>query len=229
MKVVAYVRVSTEEQAAEGLSLGAQRQQIEAYARLYELDVVGWYEDAGFSGSRRDRPALWAALAAVTLGNAEGLVVAKLDRLTRSLPHLLELMEEYFQRDVALMSVAEQLDPRTASGRLVMNILGSVAQWERETISERTKAALAWKRMNGEYTGGGVPYGFRVDHCGRLRRNMWEARAIDVARQLADGGASLRQIGKALTMDGMYPRGGGEWSAQQVKRLLENETNEGGA
>lgn len=226
MRAVGYIRVSTDEQAEHGVGVEAQRDRIAAYARLYDLELVNVLVDEGVSGSAAERPGLRMATNALEDGHAEALVVAKLDRLTRSLPHLLSLIDEYFGERFTLLSVAEQLDPRTASGRLVMNILGAVAQWERETISERTKAALAFKRSQGEYTGGGVPFGFRLDHAGRLRRNMWEARAIDEARAHAGRGLSLRQIGRALEADGFFPRASGRWRAKQVSRLLREDNHE---
>lgn len=227
MKVIGYVRVSTEEQADQGVSLAAQEERIHAYAKLYGLELVYMFREEGVSASTLERPKLQEALRSLESGAAEALVVAKLDRLTRSLPDLLALIGEYFSDSYALMSVAEQLDPRTASGRLVMNILGAVAQWELETISERTKAALKYKRDRGEYTGGGVPYGFKVSEDKTLVASPFEQAGIALAWRLRGEGRTLRDIGKELLLQGFPPRQGDAWSAQQVKRLLESGGNGG--
>jgi DNA invertase Pin-like site-specific DNA recombinase len=96
-------------------------------------------------------------------GEAEALLVVKLDRLTRSVVDLGTLVERYFAPGkAALLSVGEQIDTRSAAGRLVLNVLASVSQWEREAIAERTASAMQHKAKQGEYTGGQAPYGRRV-------------------------------------------------------------------
>src|SRR5437763_1016789 len=96
-------------------------------------------------------------------GAAEALLVVKLDRLTRSVVDLGSLVERYFAPGkAALLSVGEQIDTRSAAGRLVLNVLASVSQWEREAIGERTATAMQHKARQGEYTGGQAPYGRRV-------------------------------------------------------------------
>jgi site-specific DNA recombinase len=161
-RVVAYVRVSTEKQAEQGLSLDAQQAKLTAYAALYELDLVAIEVDAGAGAKTLQRPALRRALGALKAGKAEALLVVKLDRLTRSVKDLGVLVETYFLAGKwSLLSVSKQIDPRTAAGRMVLNILAVVSQWERETIGERTAEAMAYKRRQREYTGGEPPYGWR--------------------------------------------------------------------
>ena len=167
MKAIAYLRVSTEDQAAKGVSLEVQRAKIAAYALLYELELVAVIEDAGASGKSLNRPGLQRALAMLEAAEAEALIVMKLDRLTRSVRDLGELVDRHFAPGrAALLSVGEQIDTRSAAGRLVLNVLTSVAQWERETIVERTTVALAPKRARGERIGA-IPYGYRLaaDGC----------------------------------------------------------------
>jgi DNA invertase Pin-like site-specific DNA recombinase len=219
MRVVGYVRVSTEEQATDGVSLAAQRAKLAAYASLYDLEVVAIVEDAGVSAKTLDRPGLSKVLAMVAAGEVEGVLVAKLDRLTRSVRDLGELLDGAFKRG-ALLSVGEQIDTRTAAGRLVLNILGSVAQWEREAIGERTSAALQHKRSRGELVGG-VPYGFRVAADGvALEADAGEQEVIAVARELVAGGLSLRKVAAGLAARGYASRSGGEFHAQQIKRMV---------
>jgi DNA invertase Pin-like site-specific DNA recombinase len=133
------------------------------------------------------------------------------------------LVDRYFARDngPALMSVSEQIDTRSAAGRLVLNVLASVAQWEREATGERTSAALAHKRSLGEYTGGAAPYGWRLSADGiHLEPCGAEQQTIAAARELREAGLSLRKVGAALASRGMLPRSGRGWHAETVKAVL---------
>ena len=161
MKVIGYVRVSTEDQARDGVSVDAQRAKIEGYAKLYDLELVRIVVDAGESAKSLDRPGLQKVLTSLRKGESEGLLIAKLDRLSRSVVDWNVLIDRFFGERAGkqLFSVADSIDTRTAAGRLVLNVLMSVAQWERETIGERTKDALAHKRRNGERVGK-VPFGY---------------------------------------------------------------------
>jgi DNA invertase Pin-like site-specific DNA recombinase len=155
-RTVAYLRVSTDKQADRGVSLDAQRAKVAAYAELYDLELVEVVVDAGASAKTLDRPGLARALGMLRKGGeAEALLVVKLDRLTRSVRDLCELVERHFAPGkAALLSVGEQIDTRSAAGRLVLNVLASVSQWEREAIGERTAAAMQHKAACGEFTGG---------------------------------------------------------------------------
>ena len=152
MRVVGYIRVSTEEQADRGLSLAAQRAKVEGYCRLYDLELVAIIEDAGQSAKTLKRDGLQHGLAMLRKGEAQGLVIAKLDRLTRSVGDWQDLIDCYFGERAGrqLFSVADSIDTRTAACRLVLNVLLSVAKWEREAIGERTRDALQHKIARGE-------------------------------------------------------------------------------
>jgi len=219
-KAVAYIRVSTDKQAEQGVSLDAQRAKVEAYASLYELDLAAVVVDAQ-SAKSLDRPQLRQALA--MLGNgADALLVVKLDRLTRSVADLGTLVNSYFGPDgYALLSVSEQIDTRTAAGRLVLNVLASVAQWERETIGERTAAAMAYKADNGEYTGGQVPYGYRLAADGvALESDPAEQEVLAAARDLRGSGLSLRAVAAELNRRGAVARNGKPFGAKQIQRMV---------
>jgi hypothetical protein len=136
------------------VSLDAQRAKVKAYAELYDLELAEVIVDAGESAKSLDRPGLKRALGMLKAGEAEALLVVKLDRLTRSVVDLGTLVERYFAPGkAALLSVGEQIDTRSAAGRLVLNVLASVSQWEREAIGERTCASpirdLARRRRTG--------------------------------------------------------------------------------
>ena len=219
-KVIGYIRVSTDKQADEGVSLDAQRAKITAYCIAMDCDLVAIVEDAGISAKSLDRPGLRTALGMLETRKAAGLLVVKLDRLTRSVRDLGELVEKYFASRFSLLSMSDAIDTRTASGRLVLNVLTSVAQWEREATAERTKDALRHKRANGEFTGGGAPYGFSVNEEGKLVPNAAEQDVLRIVREMKDAGLSMTAIANELARAGLVPRSGKVWHAQQIKRML---------
>jgi DNA invertase Pin-like site-specific DNA recombinase len=219
MKAVAYLRVSTEDQATRGVSLEAQRAKVEAYVGLYDLELAAVVEDAGVSARTMDRPGLQRALTMLARGEAQALIVLKLDRLTRSVRDLGELLEGPFAK-AALLSVGEQIDTRTAAGRLVLNVLASVAQWEREAIGERTATAMAHKKTKGERVGA-VPYGYGLDADGHaLVPVAAEQAVIAEARRLKASGLALRAIAAELERAGMVARSGKRFEAAQVQRMV---------
>lgn len=216
---VAYLRCSTSEQAESGLGLDAQRSQIERYAELYGVTIDRWIVDEGQSAKDLDRPGMAEVLAGLEAREVEGVVVAKLDRLTRSVRDAGDLVERYFATGRArLISVGEQIDTTTAAGRLVLNVLASVGQWEREAIGERTRAALASKRAKGERAGT-VPYGYRSTTDGRLLPHAPEQAAISRALQLRRQGSSQAAIAARLQSEGFPPRGRC-WHRTTVARIL---------
>ena len=221
-RTVAYLRVSTDKQAEHGVSLDAQRAKVEAYASLYDLKLVAVIVDAGASAKTLKRDGLHRALGMLESGEADALLVVKLDRLTRSVRDLGALVERYFATGRwSLMSVSEQVDTRTAAGRLVLNVLAAVSQWEREAIGERTAAAMAHKADRGEYTGGEAPYGWRVAADGvNLEPNEGEQRVMRAAADLRRAGLSLRKVGAELEARGLLPRSGRRWHAKTVRALL---------
>ncbi len=228
-RVVAYCRVSTEEQADQGVSLEAQRARVTAYAALYEIDVVEVVVDAGVSAKTLDRPGLARVLAMLEAGEASGILVAKLDRLTRSVRDLGDLVDRLFADGKhALLSVAENIDTRSAGGRLVLNVLGSVAQWEREAIGERTAEALGHLRSQGVRLGGEA-LGWRRtgerDAAGRLVVLDDDAEGAVVRRivELRRRGCSLAGIAAMLTLEERPTKRRGRWFASTVRAVLVRE------
>jgi DNA invertase Pin-like site-specific DNA recombinase len=224
-RVIAYLRCSTRKQADEGMSLDVQRDRITAYAALYGLQVVAWEHDAA-SGKDLDRRGLRRALEGIDEGRADGIVVAKLDRLTRSVRDLGDLITERFGREdgPALLSVAEQIDTRTAGGRLVLNVLSSVSQWEREIISERTTEALDLKRANGERVSRHIPYGKQLAedgmHVEPVPEDHPEYWLLVRARELRGQGLGLRRIAAKLAEEGFRTRLGTPFQTTQIARML---------
>ena len=221
-RTIAYLRVSTDKQADRGVSLDAQRAKVAAYAQLYDLELVEVIVDAGESAKSLDRPGLQRALAMLKSGTAEALLVVKLDRLTRSVVDLGALVERYFAPGkAALLSVGEQIDTRSAAGRLVLNVLASVSQWEREAIGERTSTAMQFKITQGEYTGGRAPYGYRLAADGAHVETLPAEQAILAsARELRASGLSLRQVAAELARRGHQSRTGRPFGPKQVREMV---------
>ena len=217
-RVIGYVRVSTEGQADRGSSLEAQEAKLRRQAELLEVELVAIEVDAGASASTLKRPGLQRALARLDAFEAEGLLVTKLDRLTRSVRDLGDLIDTYFKDGQhALMSASEQIDTRSAAGRMMLNVLTSIAQWEREAIGERTSAVMQHLKECGKFTGGWPPYGWAVDEDGALVASVEEQAVITRVRGLHAAGRSLRTIADEV---GPNRRTGKAFDHKQISRMM---------
>jgi DNA invertase Pin-like site-specific DNA recombinase len=205
--VIGYVRVSTEEQVLSGLGLRAQKNRIRAECRQRGWDLIEIYEDAGASGKALSgRPALSEALAALRYGHADALVVAKLDRLSRSLLDFAGLMDRAKREGWALVALDLGVDTTTPSGEMVANVMATFAQFERRMIGQRTKDALAVKKAEG------VRLGRPVVLPAAVTRRIVRERAK---------GRSLRSIAEALNeADVPTAHGGVKWYGSTVNAIL---------
>lgn len=176
--------------------------------------------DAGESGKSLNRPGMARLLSLVDAGAVGAVIVAKLDRLTRSVKDLADLLERFQRRGVSLVSVAESLDTGTAAGRLVLNVMMSVSQWEREAIGERTRDAMSHKRANGERVGT-IPFGYRLgaDRI-HLEVEPCEQEALSRVRALRDLGYTLTEVADELNREGYRTRRGTLWRFQYVAEIL---------
>src|SRR5262245_45323970 len=163
-----YTRKSTEEGLDQDFnSLDAQREAAEAY--IHSQAHAGWtalptrYDDGGYSGSNLDRPALQRLLADIQAGHIDCVLTHRVDRLSRSLLDFAKLMERFEQHQVAFVSVTQHFHSGTSMGRLVLNVLLSFAQFERELIAERTRDKMAAARRKGKWSGGLPVLGYDVD------------------------------------------------------------------
>ena len=217
-RVIGYIRVSTSMQAESGLSIEAQRAKIEAYCVCHDLTLADVIVDAGESAKTLERSGIQTLLTQVEAGAVDGVVIAKLDRLTRSMRDLHQLLEQVFSR-VQLHSVAESINTSSAAGRLVLNVLMSVAEWEREAIGERTSAALQAKKAKGERTGN-PPYGWRREGSSWVEDS---AEQLNLARikELRSRGWTLRAIKAELEERGILNRSGKvSWGLGVLSRAL---------
>lgn len=205
--VVAYTRVSTDEQAASGAGLEAQMTSIQVEIARRGWTLLDTYTDAGISGKTvNNRPALAAALAALESGEAGTLVVAKLDRLSRSLLDFAELMARAQRQGWNLVALDLGIDLSTPAGEFLASVMASAAQWERRIIGQRTRDALAAKRAAGVRLG--RPSEVPVD-------------VLDYIATARSSGRSLRGIAADLTAAKVSTvRGGSAWSASSVQSIL---------
>lgn len=164
MLLFGYCRVSSEEQAQHGISISAQKDILSGYAAMSQAPIRV-YEDAGFSGKNMERPALRQMLADLKSDeDASAIVVWKLDRLSRSLRDTLTMIEDLFQpRGIRLVSITESIDTSTPSGRMMLNMMASFAQLEREQDSDRVVMAHKHLARDCKYLGGHIPIGYVVD------------------------------------------------------------------
>jgi site-specific DNA recombinase len=220
MKTVGYVRVSTDRQADQGVSLEAQESKIRAMAIVRGGEVDEVIVDGGESAKDLNRPGVQRLLALVDSGKVDAVIVAKLDRLTRSVKDLCGFLELFEKRKVALISVAESLDTGSAAGRLVITIMGAVSQWEREAIGERTRDALQHKRSQGRRVGN-IAFGCRLADDGEhLEADPAEQAAVAEIHRLRTEGTTLRGIATALNHRAYRTRRGTPWRLESVARVL---------
>lgn len=202
--MIAYTRVSTAEQAASGAGLSAQRQIIAAEAAHRGWDVT-WLCDTA-SGKDMKRPQLQIALGMLAAGDADGLVVAKLDRLSRSVVDFANTLTTARRQGWAIVLLDLAVDTTTPNGKFVAGLMTQIAEWERDIIGERTRDALDARRAAGV-------------RLGRPQETSADAEAI-ITRLAADG-KGARTIASALSAQGVSaPRGGTVWHPSTVARIL---------
>ncbi|MGH3808916.1 MAG: recombinase family protein [Pseudonocardiaceae bacterium] len=206
MKTYAYVRVSTAEQGRSGLGLAAQRQRIEDQAHSRGWGELTWEVDEGWSGKNLDRPALARLLDRITAGDR--LVVAKLDRLSRSTLDFAQLLKRSGEEGWSVVVLELDLDTGTAIGHFVVSILAAVAELERGLISERTSAALQAAKARGQRLG-----------VGNRQMTVETLEAIVMLREVEN--LSMGAIAARLNQEGVpTARGGAKWHPSTVRSAL---------
>lgn len=204
MKVIAYRRVSTEDQSRSGLGMDAQRDAINAHALTKGWDVI-WIEDNGVSAKSLARPGLSRALSLLRAGKAEAVVSAKLDRLSRSVMDFGHLLELSRKQKWGIVVLDFDLDTTTAAGRMFAGVMMQFAQFERELIGERTKAALAVAKANGVQLGRAV----------EITREV-ESQVVDMWER----GFPLTKIARRLTELDIPTARGGAWQGSTIRRII---------
>jgi DNA invertase Pin-like site-specific DNA recombinase len=227
MKAIGYIRVSTEDQAREGVSLDNQKSKIMTYCELKDLDLIEIIEDAGISAKNLNRPGVQRVLEMVRKKEVNAVVVYKLDRMFRSTEDALQTTRRFDKWGISFHSIHETLDTKSAMGKFFFTLVAALAEMERGIIGERTKAALAHKRANGEKTGGDVPYGYDLDETGHLVENEAEQKAIRLIHDLNQKGYSLREICRELEKEGHRTKTGKiSWNPKTVSMIIKRAVNE---
>ena len=217
MKAVGYVRVSTQGQAEDGVSLEAQKAKIIAWCEANDYELVAIYKDA-ISGTKADIEGRQAAI-----DNSQGmaLVVYSLSRFARSTKDTLHLAEHLEKRGTDLVSLTEKIDTTTAAGKMVFRMLAVLNEFERDQISERTRAALAHKKANGEKYAP-VPFGYREVNK-RLVEVKHEARLVARMLKLREQGHTLTSIADWLNESGVEGKRGGRWYASTISYIIKRQ------
>jgi site-specific DNA recombinase len=219
-RAAAYLRVSTQEQGLNGYSIDAQEARLRALSAARDSASPIIYVDNGASGGTTRRRALQELIRAVRAGEIEAVLVTKLDRLSRSLDDLLELLKLFQKHAVALVSATESIDTESVAGKMLVQLLGVFAEFERGRIGERTREILSDRRRQRKVYSRNVPFGFR-NRNGRLVEEPRELRVLVEMRRRQKQGASLRQIAKYVASAGIKPRTNSvAWHPQVVKDIL---------
>ncbi|EPR30124.1 Site-specific recombinase [Geobacillus sp. WSUCF1] len=205
--IALYCRVSTDEQAREGVSLDEQQERLKAYCR-----AMGWNEepllfiDDGYSAKNLDRPELNRLLQEVKKGTISKILVTKLDRLSRRLLDLLKLIDTFQEYNVSFISISESFDTNTPSGRLTLQVLGAVAEFERERIRERVFENMLHAARQGKWLTQS-PYGYRLDVNKELVIYEPEAQIVrNVYDWYLNKGLGYYAIAKKLNEEGIASR-----------------------
>lgn len=221
MKAIIYTRVSTTEQSKEGVSLDNQEKKCRMQAELSEWEITEVISDPGKSAKDMKRDGVQQVVDYVKKREIGAIIIYKLDRLTRNVRDLNEFIELCVKSDVKLISVTESLNTGTAAGRMVINMLGTVAQWERETIGERVRDAMQHKKQNGEKYCHITPYG-KKEVGGKLVDDPGEQFYIQKIKTGREMKTSWLGISLLLNDANVPTRFGKSWCWQSVKKIYED-------
>lgn len=222
MRVVGYLRVSTKGQTEEDrFGLASQREQIEEYCEKNGHEVIGWYEDAGVSGAKEDRPAFNEILCGNYPEGTEAVIVAKSDRVARDVYIYFAYKNELRKKGLQIISVAEDFGDQGVFTVVLDAMLAAMAEIERQNIKARTSGGRKQKAKNGGYSGGRVPYGyFTANHS--LMINPEEAEVVRKVYELRSRGYTMQEIADSLNVTGKRTRSNGTFTKSQVRNILEN-------
>lgn len=195
LKVGIYIRVSTDEQVTEGFSIQAQRNKLEAYCVSQGWDIIGFYVDEGISAKDTERPELKRMIKHIEQGVIECVLVYRLDRLTRSVLDLYNLLELFKKNNCMFKSATEVYDTTTAMGRMFITLVAALAQWERENLAERVRMGLQEKARQGKWAMSTAPFGYELDsENDTLKIKESEARIVRKLYEMYLNGISARKI-----------------------------------
>jgi len=218
-QAIGYIRVSSAQQAQEGVSLEAQQAKIEQWCSANGYELVNVFKDEGISGKRMDtRPGLQDALASVKKGNA--FVFYSMSRVARSTKNMIEIGDMVAKKKGDMVSLTENIDTTTASGKMIFELFAVLAQFERNLVGERTASALRNKKSNNKKYCNKTPYGFKeVD--GRLEQVKQEVKVVAEIQQARAKGQTLQSIADGLNSRGIPTKTNKQWQPATIHLLLQ--------
>lgn len=205
-KIVIYIRISTRERAINGYGLDAQETKAIEYIKLYENydeSKIIIIKDDGYSAKNMNRPGMKRLTKMIQDNEVESIIIYKLDRLSRNVINVYEFIKMVMDHGCNLISVVDQIDIKSANGRLVVGILALIAQWERETIIERTKDAIHQMAVEGRYPYPGTPFGYRKDKKCILSIDEEEQKYFKLAIDYGKRGCSAEETWRKLKEHGI--------------------------
>lgn len=220
MKCVAYIRVSTDEQAKHGYSIAAQIERLEAYCVSQEWSLIDTFIDDGYSAKDLNRPQFKEMMNRIKNEDIDVLLVYRLDRLTRSVLDLYEILKILDEHNCMFKSATEVYDTTNAMGRLFITLVAAIAQWERENTAERVKLGMEKKTKLGKWKGGMAPYGYKIVNK-ELEINEDEEPLIKYIFHLSRT-LGFYSIAKKITEQGFTTRKGGDWHVDTVRDIANN-------
>ncbi|WP_144559935.1 recombinase family protein [Shouchella miscanthi] len=223
MKAAIYLRVSTEEQAKEGFSIRAQRERLDMFARSQDWDVVDFYIDEGRSAKDTERPELQRMLDDIAHNRIEVVLVYKLDRLTRSVMDLYQLLAQFDKYGCMFKSATEVFDTTTPTGRLFITLVAAVAQWERENLADRVKFGMEQMVEEGRWPGGPAPFGYSLDNHSKLQIDQEESALYRYIYDLYENFKGDNSISIILNHElKKKTRLGNTFSSKTVRDIIKN-------
>lgn len=220
-KAIGYIRVSSDEQVREGLSLEAQKRKLTAYCELKNLELINVFSDEAISGFKpfEKRPGGSKAYELLATGVAVNLVSMKLDRLFRNTGDAISKATEFQKKGINLHLLDVSVDTSTATGKMFFTVLAMLAQFERDITGERTKAVLDMKRKDGKVFNH-TPFGYDRDGD-QLVENQTEQKAIEKIITMRSNGETFRDIASELELLGIKPKTSEAWQAMSVKKIYD--------
>ncbi|MGG1531433.1 recombinase family protein [Brevibacillus agri] len=223
MRIAGYIRVSTEEQVEKGFSLDEQRERLISYCKAMGWTAPTIYEDDGYSAKDLRRPELTRLLGDVKTEKYTLIITTKLDRLSRRLFDILSVIDYLEKHNCSYVSASESFDTTTPAGRMTLQMLGMVAEFERERISERVRDNMRAIARKGEKIISRPCYGYNVKN-GIMEINLEEALVVKQMAKWALEGHGAWDIAKRLNDKGIATKDGKQWHDRVVRDLLKRET-----
>jgi DNA invertase Pin-like site-specific DNA recombinase len=217
-KAIGYIRVSTDEQAKEGISLENQEAKIRSYCDLKDFSLIEIVNDAGISAKNLKRPGAKKVIEMAQKKMVDAVVVYKLDRMFRSTVDALETTKQFDKWGVSFHSIAENLDTKSAMGKFFFTLTAALAEMEREIIGERTRDVLQRKKANGEVYGH-IPFGYKR-FKGKLLAKEAEQKVIQTVFEMREKGLNYSRISRELNQMGFKTKKGNQWYPQTVKNTI---------